>query len=204
MKLTYEAGAVRFVVHHGNGNAEAGLPVWKDDDAGEWFRSPTRAPSLPCRRILQLAKRRAVRLPSLSVLAALEPAGGWRPSGDVVVSGHSHTPRFVRHASGVAFLNPGTAGGPTETRRFGATFPRQCAIVRCSERLDDTAFEVSAIDLETGASRIWIAEGQQPSTAEEAEATSMATRKRRVRWPEVESRARTTARRSTAASRTRS
>ena len=42
-----------------------------------------------------------------AVLAKLEPAGGWRESGDIIVYGHSHVPRFVRHATGVTFLNPG-------------------------------------------------------------------------------------------------
>ena len=33
-----------------------------------------------------------------AVLAALEPlAGGWREAGDIIVYGHSHQPRFVRH-----------------------------------------------------------------------------------------------------------
>ena len=42
-----------------------------------------------------------------AVLDVLRPAGGWR-TGDVVVGGHSHAPRFVLHvASGVYFLNPG-------------------------------------------------------------------------------------------------
>ena len=137
---TYTAGAIRFVVHHGNKNDEAGLPDWKDDEA---------------------------------VLAALEPAGGWRESGDIIVSGHSHKPRFARHASGVSFLNPGTAGGPTETKRFGAILPQQCAVVRCSEGLANTAFEVSAIDLNTGAARIWFAE--QLPAAEEEKATKTVT-----------------------------
>ena len=136
---TYTAGDVRFVVHHGNKNDEAGLPDWKDDEA---------------------------------VLAALEPAGGWRESGDIIVSGHSHKPRFVRHASGVAFLNPGTAGGPTETKRFGKTLPQQCAVVHCGDGL---AFEVSAIDLNTGAAHIWFAEGEQLPAAEEEKATNTVT-----------------------------
>ena len=139
---TYTAGAVRFVVHHGNKNDDAGLPDWKDDEA---------------------------------VLAALEPAGGWRESGDIIVSGHSHKPRFVRHTSGVAFLNPGTAGGPTETKRFGAALPQQCAVVHCSEGLANTAFEVSAIDLNTGASRMWFAEGKQLPAAEEEMPTNIVT-----------------------------
>jgi putative phosphoesterase len=140
---TYTAGAVRFIVHHGNKNDEAGLPDWKDDEA---------------------------------VLAALEPAGGWRDSGDIIVSGHSHKPRFVRHASGVAFLNPGTAGGPTETKRFGATLPQQCAVVHCSEgRGANTAFEVRAIDLNTGAARIWFAEGEQLPEAKGEKATNTVT-----------------------------
>ena len=99
--LTYQAGGVRFVCHHGDKNPLS--PDWKDDDA---------------------------------VLAALRPEGGWRETGDIIVSGHSHQPRFVRHASGVSFLNPGTAGGATEYVRFGKRFPQQVAIVRCS----DTAF----------------------------------------------------------------
>eukprot|EP00908_Phaeocystis_cordata_P009062 Transcript_1979.p1 GENE.Transcript_1979~~Transcript_1979.p1 ORF type:complete len:273 (-),score=16.91 Transcript_1979:191-1009(-) len=92
-----------------------------------------------------------------AVLAALRPEGGWRETGDVIVSGHSHVPRFVRHPSGVLFLNPGTAGGPSETTRFVNTFPQQYAIVRCS----GTTFEVSAIDLqsETGEVHAW-AEGE--------------------------------------------
>ena len=146
---TYKAGAVRFVVHHGNKNDEAGLPDWKDDEA---------------------------------VLAALEPAGGWRESGDIIVSGHSHKPRFVRHDSGVAFLNPGTAGGPTETKRFGATLPQQCAVVHCGEGLANTAFEVSAIDLNTSAApptfcklKSWFAEGELPPAAEEEKATNTVT-----------------------------
>ena len=118
---TYLAGAIRFVVHHGN------QPDWKNDDA---------------------------------VLKALEPAGGWRRSGDIIVYGHSHEPRFVHHECGVAFINPGTAGGSTEINRFGKTHPQQCAVVRCSD--DGTAFEVSAIDLSLGGSpevpRRWMAE----------------------------------------------
>lgn len=141
-KLIYKAGAVRFVVYHGNKNEEARLPDWKDDEA---------------------------------VLAALEPEHGWRKSGDIIVSGHSHKPRFVRHASGVAFLNPGTAGGPTEQKRFGVTFPRQCAVVRCGEGLGDTAFEVCKIDLEKGVASSWIAEGEQPPAT--------ATRHKRMRSP---------------------
>ena len=93
-----------------------------------------------------------------AVLAALEPAGGWRTSGDIIVQGHSHKPRFVRHASGVTFLNPGTAGGATETNRFGKSLPQQCAVVRCGE---GPGFEVSAIDLKTGVARIWSAEGEE-------------------------------------------
>lgn len=111
-----------------------------------------------------------------AVLAALEPlAGVWRESGDIIVYGHSHQPRFVRHASGVAFINPGTAGGPTETRRFGKTFPRQCAVVHCGEGPADTAFKVIAIDLHTGEQRVWAAEGEQLPAAGEAEATDATT-----------------------------
>lgn len=131
-----------------------------------------------------------------AVLAKLEPAGGWRESGDIIVYGHSHVPRFVRHATGVTFLNPGTAGGPTETKRFGKTFPQQCAVVRCTEGTADAAFEVSSIDLKTGASSIWIAEGAQLLGAEE-EATAKAggARATRKRVSPASPAPRTTARR---------
>jgi putative phosphoesterase len=59
-----------------------------------------------------------------AVLAALEPEGGWRPSGDVAVSGHSHTPRLTWHR-GVLLLNPGSAG----PQRF--RLPRQAALLDC-------------------------------------------------------------------------
>ena len=59
-----------------------------------------------------------------AVLAALEPEGGWRPTGDVVVSGHSHTPRLTWHR-GVLLLNPGSAG----PQRF--RLPRQAALLDC-------------------------------------------------------------------------
>jgi putative phosphoesterase len=103
-----------------------------------------------------------------AVLAALQPEGGWRSAGDIVVYGHSHVPRFERHASGVSFLNPGTAGGPSEYIRFGKRFPQQVAIVRCS----GTAFDVSAIDLQTGQEHAW-AQGELSA----ATATSTASRK---------------------------
>ena len=80
--LVHEAGAVRFVVHHGD--LIPHKKDKKDNDDG--------------------------------VLAALKPkVGDWRPTGDIVVYGHSHKPRFARHASGVCFLNPGTAGDSSET-----------------------------------------------------------------------------------------
>lgn len=86
-----------------------------------------------------------------AVLKALKPEGGWRRAGDVIVYGHSHVPRFERHATGVYFINPGTAGGKSETCRFGKRFPQQLAIVRCC----DTAFDVSAVDLQTGQEYAW-------------------------------------------------
>ena len=105
-----------------------------------------------------------------AVLKALEPAGGWRRSGEIIVYGHSHEPRFVHHECGVAFLNPGAAGGSTEINRFGKTHPQQCAVVRCSD--DGAAFEVSAIDLSLGRSpehapevpRRWMAEATTATT----------------------------------------
>jgi putative phosphoesterase len=47
------------------------------------------------------------------------PDGGWRPDGDVLVSGHSHVPQLRRLNNGVLHLNPGSAG----PKRF--TLPRQ-------------------------------------------------------------------------------
>ena len=134
--LTYNAGALRFFVHHGDQN-----PHWKDDDA---------------------------------VLTALRPADGWRPNGDIIVSGHSHVPRFVRHASGVFFLNPGTAGGPKETNRFGKKHPQQFMIVQCQSAAQSAAqsdagkgFDVSVFDLATGAWSVWVAQGEAPAAAAE-------------------------------------
>lgn len=75
-----------------------------------------------------------------AALVALAPADGWRSTGDVIVSGHSHTPRLDRHRSGVTFLNPGSAG----PQRF--KLPRQCALVHC----DAGEFTVSSIDLAAG------------------------------------------------------
>ena len=137
--LVYQAGAVRFVVHHGDNNGPHS-PAWQDDDA---------------------------------VLAALQPEGGWRTTGDVIVSGHSHDPRFVRHASGFIFLNPGTAGGPTETSRFTTRFPQQLAIVRCS----GTTLDVSAINLRTEEVRAWVQDEPSPFPNERKrkKATGMAT-----------------------------
>ena len=118
-----------------------------------------------------------------AVLAELEPVDGWRKHGDIIVSGHSHEPRFVRHASGVFFLNPGTAGGPTETKRFGKSFPQQLAIVRCGEATAATAFGVSAVDLKTGGSREWTAGDPSasppaPPASQEAAAAASISRKR--------------------------
>eukprot|EP00966_Prymnesium_polylepis_P288855 6672243-Prymnesium_polylepis.1 len=73
----------------------------------------------------------------------LSPKGGWREAGDVIVSGHSHSPRLERHPSGVTFLNPGSAG----PQRF--KLPRRCALVHCGI---DGGFSVSAVDLTAGAS----------------------------------------------------
>ena len=75
-----------------------------------------------------------------AALAHLVPADGWRSKGDVIVSGHSHTPRLERHRSGVTFLNPGSAG----PQRF--KLPRQCALVHC----DAGEFTVRSIDLLAG------------------------------------------------------
>lgn len=94
------------------------------------------------------------------VLRVLRPADGWRSDGsDVIVYGHSHKPRFVRHASsGVYFLNPGSAA----PKRF--RLPRQIAVVTClagspgAGGACDSFFEVTAVDLETGASRAWLAD----------------------------------------------
>ena len=117
-----------------------------------------------------------------AVLAALQPEDGWRSTGDIIVYGHSHRPRYERHASGVCFLNPGTAGGSSEYVRFGERFQQQLAVVRCS----DTAFDVSAIDLQTGDARVW-AQGEPspaPPVAKTAKksatdvATATASRKR--------------------------
>jgi putative phosphoesterase len=80
-----------------------------------------------------------------ATLDALRPSNGWRPT-DIVVSGHSHAPRFVRHRSGVHFLNPGSAG----PQRF--KLPRQFAIVRCDA---DGGFDVRAINLADGESVPW-------------------------------------------------
>ena len=84
--LTYQAGAVRFVVHHGDEPALGGLIQAKNDGSTDD-----------------------------AVLEALRPADGWRSDGsDIIVSGHSHKARFERHArSGVYFLNPGTRLRPS-------------------------------------------------------------------------------------------
>lgn len=87
------------------------------------------------------------------ILTALRPADGWRPKGDLIVSGHSHDPSFVRHASGVHFLNPGSAG---KQRSIPRKLPRQFAIVRCE---DDGGIDVSTVDLITGETRAWAATG---------------------------------------------
>ena len=88
-------------------------------------------------------------------MVALRPSDGWRPRGDVIVSGHSHSPRFVRHRSGVHFLNPGSAG----PQRF--KLPRQFAIVRCDA---DGGLDVSRIDLASGVSRAWVAKEEGDNT----------------------------------------
>lgn len=149
---TYTAGAVRFVVHHG---ADDLVVHHKNHEA---------------------------------VLAALEPAGGWRESGDIIVCGHSHIPRFVRHASGVTFINPGTAGGLSETKRpyaakagYPGGLPQRCAVVRCSEGDDDTAFDVSRIDLKTGVMCAWTAEEEEEEASNAATGVAAATTRKRMR-----------------------
>ena len=75
-----------------------------------------------------------------AALAHLVPADGWRSAGDIIVSGHSHTPRLERHRSGVTFLNPGSAG----PQRF--KLPRRCALVHC----DAGEFSLRSVDLAAG------------------------------------------------------
>ncbi len=93
-----------------------------------------------------------------AVLAALRPDGGWRARGDLVVYGHTHKPRFVRHPSGVHFLNPGSAG----PKRF--SLPIQLALVRCGGGDARPSFEVGRVDLEAGAA----ASAWRPAAADAA------------------------------------
>ncbi len=65
-------------------------------------------------------------------LVSLRPECGWLEH-DVIISGHSHKPSYVRHgATGVRLLNPGSAG----PKRFH--LPRQCALVRIGAPHEDS------------------------------------------------------------------
>ena len=162
--LTYRAGAVRFVVHHGA------------DDL-----------------VVHHKNHEAILAALRPAPDSLQPAGGWRESGDIIVCGHSHIPRLVRHASGVTFLNPGTAGGPSETKRPYAkkagypsgVLPQRCAVVRCSEGDDEATFEVFSIDLttDTGVMCAWTAEEEEEGATNAATGVAATNRKRKRTRP---------------------
>jgi putative phosphoesterase len=101
---------------------------------------------LPATAVLELAGVRfhmhhGDSMSDEDAIEQLRPASGWRKSGDVIISGHSHKAKLYRHVgTGVVFLNPGSCG----PKRFN--LPREFAVLECdgAGQISIRRFELTA------------------------------------------------------------